>query len=133
MTTKSKLVVMVGGEITNGRTAHLRKLLELLKDEFKQITVIHEGLSPISLELTEVHVRNTGLESSYKHSSVNRLLLHIRQDIQRFRIINEVLDSYTTVIFKGIYQPLSLLFLFVMRNKNIPATSNPAHISPLKK
>ena len=108
---EGKLVMVIGGELTQSRMAHLTKLLDLIRKEFRRITIIHEGMKPTSVNQSNVVVKITGYMTAKPASPlVLKVYQHLLQEVRRIRIISKEIDQETILLFRGIYQPFSLIF-----------------------
>ena len=103
--------MVIGGELTQSRMTHLTKLLDLIQKEFRRITIIHEGMKPTSVNQSNVLVKITGYMTAKPASPlVLKVCQHLLQEVRRIRIISKEINQETILLFRGIYQPFSLIF-----------------------
>ena len=107
-----KLVIIIGGPLTINRIAHLRKILKIGEKLFNKIIIVHEGTSPLILKNRKIEVICTGIPNiETKTSFPLRVIGYIAQEFEKCKKIMRYVREKDIVLFIGIYQPISLLFV----------------------
>jgi glycosyltransferase involved in cell wall biosynthesis len=103
-----RLFIIIGGQLTTSRVAHLRKILEIGTKLFERIVIIQEGRP---LNLNNVNIKVISVDSQDIKVNIpfpRRVIGYITQEIKKSKVILKHVKKTDTVLFLGIYQPLSL-------------------------
>ncbi|MEM2103442.1 MAG: glycosyltransferase family 4 protein [Candidatus Bathyarchaeia archaeon] len=107
---KERIIILVAGQLTLFRMAHLQKILELIKDFFCQIIIIYSAESNLlknSTKTKAINLKSPDLDSS---APLPLRIFHLlRWDLARVKMLLKYSNNPDYVLFLGIYQPLSLL------------------------
>jgi glycosyltransferase involved in cell wall biosynthesis len=106
---RKRLIILIDGNLTPYRLAHLQKILKIVKNFFNKIIVIYNAKSNLlrnSDKIQALNLRSQELNSNF--SFPLKLLHHLRLDFARAKMLLKHSSNSDYVLFLGIYQPLSL-------------------------
>ncbi|MEM5777301.1 MAG: glycosyltransferase family 4 protein [Candidatus Aenigmatarchaeota archaeon] len=107
---KKRIFILIDGDLTQFRIAHLQKIIELIKDLFIEIVLVYTSKSNILIKNKKINnIKIKELYCNYKSPLYLKIFNKFMLEINRVKILLKYCNNSDFVLFIGIYQPLSLL------------------------
>jgi glycosyltransferase involved in cell wall biosynthesis len=120
MNNYNKLVIVIGGELTTSRIAHLEKILEIGEKLFNKIIILYEGRFPLTLKNRKIEAICTDVPNiKAKVLLPLRVIWYVIQEFKKYKKILESVEEKDIALFLGIYQPISFLSVKIRKCPSI--------------